>query len=94
MLEYYYIPITKWNYYTILSLPSTPQQTGIVERHNHLLINMARSMISYMSLPLFLWGKLLKFAIYLLNGVQSKVVQRTPFEVWTNRKLSLNHVHI
>ena len=45
-------------------------------------------------LPLFWWEKALKIAMYILNKVLSNVVQRTPFDLWTNRKPSLNHVHI
>ena len=36
----------------------------------------------------------LKTVMYLLNRVPSKVVQKTPFELWTNRKPSLRHLHV
>ena len=29
-----------------------------------------------------------------VNRVPSKVVQKTPFELWTNRKPSLRHLHV
>lgn len=40
------------------SLPSTPQQSDIVERHNCMLIYMVRTMISNILLPILLWEKL------------------------------------
>jgi len=36
----------------------------------------------------------LKTAMYLLNRVPSKPVQKTPFEWWTRRKPSLRHLHV
>lgn len=39
-------------------------------------------------------GETLKIAMHILNRVFSKVIQGTPFELWKNRKPSLNHIHI
>ena len=39
-------------------------------------------------------GETLKIAMHMLNRVFSKVIQGTPFELWKNRKPSLNHIHI
>ena len=36
----------------------------------------------------------LNFSAYLLNWVPSKVVPKTPYELWTKRKPSLRHLHI
>ena len=32
--------------------------------------------------------------MYILNRVPSKSVPKTPFELWTGRKPSLNHLHV
>lgn len=32
--------------------------------------------------------------MYILNWVSSKAVPKTPFELWTDRKLSLEHLHV
>jgi hypothetical protein len=45
-------------------------------------------------LPRFLWGEALKTANYLTNRTPSKSVTKTPFELWNNRKPSLNHTHV
>ena len=55
---------------------------------------MVRSMVSHSSLPKSLWGEALKTVVYILNRVQSKVVNRTPYELWTDKKSSIKHLHI
>ena len=75
-------------------MPSTPQQNGVAERRNRTLMEMVRSMMSYSSVPISLWGEALKTAMYILNRVPSKAVPKTPFELWTDRKPSLRHIHI
>jgi hypothetical protein len=51
-------------------------------------------MMSDSTLPKNLWSYTLKTANYLLNRVPNKAVQKTPFELWTNRKPSLRHLHV
>ena len=55
---------------------------------------MVRSMISHSSLPESLWGEALKTAVYILNMVPSKVVSKTPYELWTGKKPVIKHLHI
>ena len=72
----------------------TPQQNGVAERRNHILMEMVRSMMSYSSVLISLWGEALKTAMYILNRVPSKAVPKTPFELWTGKKPTLRHIHI
>ncbi|TQD95507.1 hypothetical protein C1H46_018863 [Malus baccata] len=74
--------------------PGTPQQNGVTERRNGTLIGMVKSMILRSKLSGFLWGESLKIANYILNTVLSKVVPKTPFELWTRRRPSFNHFHV
>ena len=53
-----------------------------------------RSMISHSSLPESLWGEALKTAVYILNRVPSKAVNKTPYELWTGKRPSIKHLHI
>lgn len=76
------------------TMPGTPQQNGVSERRNRTLMGMVRSMLSNSSLPVSLWMYALKTAMYLLNRVPSKAVQKTHFELWTGRKPSLRHLHV
>ena len=76
------------------TMPGTPDQNGVVERRNRTLMDMVRSMISRTKLPQSLWGEALQTAMYILNRVPSKSVPKTLFELWTNRKPSLNHLKV
>ncbi|KAK1591530.1 hypothetical protein Q3G72_009150 [Acer saccharum] len=76
------------------SAPGTPQQNGVAERRNRTLLDMVRSMLSYSTLPISFWGYALQTAIYILNDVPSKSVPKTPRELWTGRKPSLQHLRI
>ena len=75
-------------------MPGTPSQNGVSERRNRTLKDMVRSMISHSSLPVSLWGEALKTAVYILNRVPSKVVAKTPYELWTGKKPSIRHFHV
>ena len=77
--------------YTMLG---SPEQNGVAERRNRTLKNMMRSMMRRSNLPEYLWGEAIKTANYILNRVPSKSVPKTPFELWTSRKLSLNHFQV
>ena len=76
------------------SAPGTPQQNGVAERRNRTLLDMVRLMLSYSSLPISFWGFALETATYLLNLIPSKLVSKTPTELWNGCKLSLNHIRI
>ncbi|KAK3039644.1 hypothetical protein RJ639_027235 [Escallonia herrerae] len=72
----------------------TPQQNGVAERRNRTLMDMVRSMICQSTLPEFLWVEALKTAVHILNRVPSKSVPKTPFELWAQRKPSLEYFHV
>jgi transposase InsO family protein len=76
------------------SMPCDPQQNGVAERRNHTLMDMVRSMLSYSTLPISLWMEALKITVHILNRVPSKSVPKTPYEMWTGRKSTLNYLHV
>ncbi|KAJ7961810.1 Retrovirus-related Pol polyprotein from transposon TNT 1-94 [Quillaja saponaria] len=76
------------------TMPGSPEQNGVAERRNRTLKDMMRSMMSRSNLPEYLWGEAIKIALYILNRVPSKAVPKTPFELWTGRKPSLNHFRV
>ncbi|CAL1397367.1 unnamed protein product [Linum trigynum] len=76
------------------TMPGTPSMNGVAERRNRTLKDMVRSMLSHSSLPELLWGEALKTAAYILNRVPSKVVTKTPYELWTGKNPSIRHLHI
>jgi hypothetical protein len=73
-------------------MPDEPQQNGVAERRNRTLMNMVRSMLSYSTLPIDLWMEPLKTVIHILNWVPIKSVSKTPYELWTGHKPSLNYI--
>ncbi|KAK3035793.1 hypothetical protein RJ639_034609 [Escallonia herrerae] len=72
----------------------TPQQNGVAERRNRTLMDMVRNMICQSTLPEFLWVEALKTAVHILNRVPNKSVPKTPFELWAQRKPSLEYFHV
>jgi hypothetical protein len=75
-------------------MPGDPQQNGVAERCNHTLMDMARSMVSYSTLPISLWMEALKPVVHILNRVPCELVSKTSYELWTNRKPTLNYLHV
>ena len=55
---------------------------------------MVRSMIAHATLSESLWSEALKTAVYLLNRVPSKIVIKTPYELWTTKLLVLCILHV
>ena len=54
------------------TIPYTPQQNGVAERKNRIIMEMARCMLG--NLPNFLWGETVSITIYILNRCPTKVV--------------------
>ena len=50
--------------------------------------------VLHSTLPISLWMEALKTAIHILNRVPSKSVPKTPYELWTGKKLSLNYLRV
>ena len=66
----------------------------MAERRNQTLLDMVRSVLSNSNLPKSLWAETLKTTVYILNCVPTKVVPKTPFELFKGWKLSLKHMHV
>jgi hypothetical protein len=76
------------------SMPDDPQQNGVAERCNRTLMDMVRSMLNYSTLLISLWMEDLKIAVHILNRVPSMSVPKTPYEMWADRKPTLNYLHM
>ena len=55
---------------------------------------MVWSMMGFVGLPISFWGYALESACHILNRVLSKSVAKTPYEIWTGRKLVLSHLRV
>ena len=74
--------------------PRTPQWNGVSERRNRTLLDMVRSMMSQVTLPISFWGYALETAAFILNRTPTKSVQKTPYELWTGRCPRLSFLKI
>jgi len=72
----------------------SPNQNGVTERRNQTLLDMVWSMLSNSNLPKSLWAEALKTKVCILNSVPTKVVPKTPFELFKGWKPSLKHMCI
>ncbi|KAJ9544838.1 LOW QUALITY PROTEIN: hypothetical protein OSB04_024545 [Centaurea solstitialis] len=73
----------------------TPQQKGVAERRNRTLIEAARSMLSEANLATQFWAEAVNTACYTQNrSLIVKRFRRTPYELFRNRKPSIEHLHI
>ena len=78
-----------------LTAPYCPQQNGVAERTNRLLLEKARCMLLDMCVPNFLWAEAVSTATYLRNRTPSERLQwKTPIELWNNKVLHVSHLHV
>ena len=77
-----------------LTPPGTPQWNGVSERKNRTLLDMVRSMISQTDILLSFWGYALETAASILNRVPSKSFEKTPYEIWTEKRLGLSFLKV
>jgi hypothetical protein len=69
------------------SAPQSPQQNGVVERRNQMVVNTARSILRARSMPCFFWGEAVHIAVYLLNRSPTTALDGlTPFQAWYGKK--------
>jgi len=79
-----------------LTIPHTPEQNGLAERTNRTLVEKARSMMKDANCDERFWAEAVNTAAYLANRSPHKAIkeQKTPQEIWTGKKVSLNHLKV
>ena len=78
-----------------LTAPYTPQQNGVVERKNRIIMGLVRTMLKDKNLPLELWGEAVSTCVYGLNRSSTKGVKgQIPYENWNGRKPNVSHLKI
>jgi hypothetical protein len=76
-----------------LTAAYSPQQNGVDERRNAMVVRAARSMIKAKGLPGWFWGEAVVTVVYLLNRVSCKANDgKTPFEVWYGKTPAVHHL--
>ncbi|GJX70807.1 ribonuclease H-like domain-containing protein [Tanacetum coccineum] len=73
------------------SVARTPQQNGVAERKNRILIEDARTMLADSKLPTNFWAEVVNTACYVQNRVLViKPHNKTPYEYFLSRKHALS----
>ena len=74
--------------------PGTPQHNGVSERRNRTLLDMVRSMMPLINIPLSFWGYALETVAFTLDKAPSKSVETTPYELWFSKKPKLSFLKV
>ncbi len=70
--------------------PYTPQQNGVAERKNRILIEAARTMLADSNLPVIFWNEAIHAVCYALNRVLTiKKFGKTSYELLNRQKPNL-----
>ena len=79
----------------LTSIARTPEQNGVVERRNRMLVEAARTMLINANFPDYLWAEAVSTACYTQNrSMITKCHNKTPFGLIHNRKPNLKHFHV
>ena len=77
------------------SVKETPQQNGMAERMNRILLKKARCMRLQAGLPKEFWVDIVDAVGYLVNrSPHTKLHGRLPEEVWFGRIVGLGHLQV
>nr|GEZ27541.1 retrovirus-related Pol polyprotein from transposon TNT 1-94 [Tanacetum cinerariifolium] len=78
-----------------MSSVRTPQQNGIVERHNQTLVEDARTMLIFSRAPLFLWAEAIATACFTQNrSIIHRRFNKTPYELINGKKPNILFLHV
>ena len=71
------------------TVPGTPQENGVSERMNRIIMECARSMRLHASFPLQFWEDVVDTAVYVINrGPSSSLDGRILEDEWTRKKVN------
>ncbi|KAI3685189.1 hypothetical protein L6452_34426 [Arctium lappa] len=70
-------------------------QNGIVERKNHILVEVARTMLAYANLPMYLWVEAVATTFFTQNRTTVvKRLNKTAYELINNRKPNIKLLRV
>jgi hypothetical protein len=77
------------------SAPYTPQQNGVVERRNQMVVSTARSILRARGMPGHFWGEAVHTAVFLLNRAPTAALNgRTPYQAWYGKKPAVHFLKV
>lgn len=73
----------------------TPQQNGIAERKNHIVVEMERCMLQTKGLSQSYLGDAVATTVYIINrSLTSALEKMTPYEAWYGKRPNVNHFKV
>jgi transposase InsO family protein len=74
------------------SAKCTPQQNGVIERKNHTLIDMTRSILSEYNVSDSFWAEAINITCHALNKLYChRLLKKTPYELLIGRKPNISY---
>jgi hypothetical protein len=78
-----------------LTTPYNPQQNGVEERKNIMIMEAVKTMIHDQDLPMHLWDEATRTTVYVQNILSHSALGfKTPEEMFTGKKPKLSHLKI
>jgi len=78
-----------------LTTAYTPQQNGVAERANRILVEMSRCLLVQSGLCEAFWAEAIYTAVYLRNwSPTSALANMTPMEAWSGKKPGISHLKV
>jgi len=78
-----------------LTTPYNPQQNGVAERKNRMIMEAVKTMIHDQDLPMHLWAEAARTTIYVQNKLSHITLGfKTPDEMFTGKKPEVSHLKI
>nr|GFA71498.1 hypothetical protein [Tanacetum cinerariifolium] len=78
-----------------MSSVRTPQQNGVVERHNRTLVEAARTMLIFSCAPLLLWAEAIATACFTQNrSIIHRRFNKTAYELINGKKPDISFLHV
>ena len=75
-----------------LILGYTPQQNGVYERRNRIIVEMTRTMMNDKGLPKYFWAEAVHTTVHILNRCPTKALkEKTPVESGSGIKPFVSH---
>ena len=82
--------VKKWYCIHEFTIPYTTQQNGVAERKNRTIQEKANRLLIHANFQKFLWGEAVMTANFLQNRLPTSLIEKTPYELWNNKKPKLN----
>jgi len=78
----------------VLSAAYVPQQNGTAERENRFLLDQSRTLLNSAKLQQELWPEAVNASTYASNRGITKNREKTPYELWFNKKPNVKNLRI